>query len=149
MTQQLCCKVRVDPYFYGPKYRSSDALPAPEIFYLFVLPSLKKINLKKNHTTRDENQYIFAMSECLLYQKYYRIRINFGTLPILFRSCLYHANSRFRLFKAPISANIPIQCLWNFMENFPCISFQLVLSFCYIFLKFSFKFLTFFFTTLL
>ncbi len=35
-------KVRVEedeapfnPYFYGPKYLSSDSLPAPENFYLF------------------------------------------------------------------------------------------------------------------
>ncbi len=32
-------KVRIEggePYFYGPKYRSSDAIPAPEIFFLGI-----------------------------------------------------------------------------------------------------------------
>ncbi len=63
------CKVRVeggealfDPYFYIPKYRSSDALPAPEIFNLFSVFLVKIFNyiIPESKNTTGNNYFLIC-----------------------------------------------------------------------------------------
>ncbi len=42
------CEAPFNPYFYVPKYRTSDALPAPEIFLFFLMGQQMSMGIMVN-----------------------------------------------------------------------------------------------------
>ncbi len=56
----------VNPYFYVPKYRSSDALPAPEIFIIFLFTIKRKENFVKMRFHNRISYFFPATSKILV-----------------------------------------------------------------------------------
>ncbi len=57
LVRRVANKLRVEgdiPYFYGPKYRSSVALPAPEIFFRVIAKINQRIRNQKRNIGRVE-----------------------------------------------------------------------------------------------
>ncbi len=53
---QWTCRKQSNPYFYGPKYRSSDARSAPEIFVLNQRTGISKYRYKHSDASRDQKK---------------------------------------------------------------------------------------------